>query len=146
MSVGAGLLTTFSVNTSQPKWISFQFIYGFGLGLGLQVPAMASQTVLSKRDVPIGVSLMSFAQWLGGSVFDSVGQTLLSNKLVSDLKDIPGFSIEWVTDAGATNLRDVVPPESLAEVLHVYDKALVKVFDVAVALSCAGILGAVFME
>ncbi|PCG92270.1 Major facilitator superfamily domain, general substrate transporter [Penicillium occitanis (nom. inval.)] len=146
MSVGAGLLTTFSVNTSQPKWIGFQFIYGFGLGLGLQVPAMASQTVLSKRDVPIGASLMYFAQWLGGSVFVSVGQNLLSNKLVSGLKDIPGFSIVWVTDTGATNLRDVVPPESLAEVLQVYDTALVKVLDVAVALSCAGILGAVFME
>lgn len=89
---------------------------------------------------------MYFAQWLGGSVFVSVGQKLLSNKLVSGLQEIPGFSIVWVTDTGATNLRDIVPPESLAEVLQVYDKALVEVFDVAVALSCAGILGAVFME
>ncbi len=35
MSVGAGLLTTFNIITSQPGWVGFQFMYGFGLGLGL---------------------------------------------------------------------------------------------------------------
>lgn len=37
-SVGAGLITTFEVNTDHAKWISYQFIYGFGLGLGMKAP------------------------------------------------------------------------------------------------------------
>lgn len=100
--------------------------------------------LIEKR--PIGASLMHFSQWLGGSVFVSVGQNLLNNMLIFGLKCIPAFSILWVTDTGATNLKASVPPESLAEVHQVYDKALLKVFDVAVALSCPEILGAVFME
>ena len=146
MSIGAGLLTTFDVHTGHSKWIGYQFIYGFGLGLGMQMPSMAAQTVLSKKDVPIGASLMFFAQWLGGSIFVSVGQNVLSNKLVSGLRVIPEFNIMWITDTGATDLRKVVPAQSLDLVLRAYNYALVRVFDVAVALSCVAIFGAVAME
>ncbi len=89
---------------------------------------------------------MYFAQWLGGSVFVSVGQNLLSNKLVSGLKDIPGFSIVWVTDTGATNLRDVVPPESLAEVLKYTTRPLLRFLTLLLLFPVLRILGAVFME
>ena len=146
MSIGAGLLTTFGVQTGHSKWIGYQFIYGFGLGLGMQMPSMAAQTVLPKQDVPIGASLMFFAQWLGGAIFVSVGQNVLINKLVSGLRVVPGFNITWVTDTGATDLRKVVPTQSLDLVLQVYNRALVRVFDVAVALSCIAIIGAVTME
>lgn len=146
MSVGVGLLTTFAVNTSQSKWIGYQFLYGFGLGLGMQAPSMAAQTVLAKQDVPIGASLMFFAQWLGGAVFVSVGQNVLSNKLVEGLSVLPGFEIGWVTQSGATDLRDAVPVESLSIVLHVYNGALTRTFDIALAMSCAAILGALAME
>ena len=78
MSTGAGLLTTLAVHTSRAKWIGYQVVYGLGLGLGMQMPSMAAQTVLNRHDVPIGASLMFFAQWLGGAVFVSVGQNVLS--------------------------------------------------------------------
>lgn len=146
MSVGVGLLTTFSVNTSQAKWVGYQFLYGFGLGLGMQAPSMAAQTVLDKKDVPIGASLMFFSQWLGGAVFVSVGQNVLSNKLVEGLRVLPGFDIGWVTQSGATDLRDAVPEKALGIVLDVYNAALTRTFDIALAMSCAAILGALAME
>jgi len=59
-AVGAGLLTTFGVHTSEGKWIGYQILYGFGLGLASQAPNMAAQTVLPKEDVAIGASLMFF--------------------------------------------------------------------------------------
>lgn len=60
-AIGAGLLTTFGVDTSQGKWIGYQILYGFGLGLASQAPNMAAQTVLPKQDGAIGASLMFFA-------------------------------------------------------------------------------------
>jgi hypothetical protein len=59
--MGAGLLTTLAVDTSQGKWIGYQILYGFGLGLASQAPNMAAQTVLRKQDVAIGASLLFFA-------------------------------------------------------------------------------------
>lgn len=41
----------------------------------MQVPSMAARTVLRNADVPIGASLVLFAQWLGGAIFVSVGET-----------------------------------------------------------------------
>lgn len=39
MSIGAGLLTTFRVNTQSPAWIGYQALYGIGAGLGMQLSA-----------------------------------------------------------------------------------------------------------
>jgi MFS family permease len=36
MSIGAGLLSTFKVDTNSAHWIGYQIIFGFGLGLGMQ--------------------------------------------------------------------------------------------------------------
>lgn len=59
-AVGAGLLTTLEIDTSEGKWIGFQIVYGFGLGSCSQAPNMAAQTVLPREDVAIGASLMFF--------------------------------------------------------------------------------------
>lgn len=59
-AIGAGLLTTLGIRSSEGKWIGYQILYGFGLGLASQAPNMAAQTVLPKQDVAIGASLMFF--------------------------------------------------------------------------------------
>jgi hypothetical protein len=146
MAGGGGLLTTFSVSTTKGQWIGYQVLFGFGLGLAMQMPSMAAQTVLRNADVPIGASLMLFAQWLGGAIFVSVGQNVLTTKLVSGLANIPGFDPKFITSFGATELRAFIPPQFLTEVLGIYNGALVKVFDVALILSCLSIFGALTME
>jgi len=146
MAVGGGLLTTFQVETTKAQWIGYQVLFGFDLGMVIQMPSMAAQTVLRNADVPIGASLMFFAQWLGGAIFVSIGQNVLTTKLVSGLASIPGFDAKYVTSYGATDLRTFVPQQFLAEVLGIYNGALVKVFEVALILSCLSVFGALAME
>src|SRR5947209_6209883 len=52
-SIGAGLLTTFTVDTGHSKWIGYQIVYGFGVGLAMQQPLIAVQTVLPIADIPV---------------------------------------------------------------------------------------------
>ncbi|KAH9827518.1 putative HC-toxin efflux carrier TOXA, partial [Teratosphaeria destructans] len=85
MPIGAGLITTFNENTHSGKWIGYQILFGLGLGLAMQQGPMAAQTVLARRDVPVGVSLMMFMQQLGGAVFVSVGQNVFDTTLVRGL-------------------------------------------------------------
>lgn len=61
MAVGAGLLTTFYVHTPASQWIGYQIIFGFGSGICMQQPSVASQRVLSRKDIAIGSALMMFA-------------------------------------------------------------------------------------
>jgi energy-converting hydrogenase Eha subunit E len=146
--ISTGLFTTFHTDTGHAKWIGYQVLVGFGIGLSMQQPSMAAQTVLPKIDVPTGVSLIFFGQQLGGTVFVSVGQNILSSRLISGLAEakIPGLDPGIAVNAGATNIRNVVQPEYLGAVLQAYNHALTTVYHVAVGTSCVLIVGAAFME
>ena len=71
MSVGAGLLSTFKTNTGHAMWIGYQVLYGAGVGMGMQQPLIAVQTVLPKKDHPIGTAIIMLGQTLGGALFIS---------------------------------------------------------------------------
>ncbi|KAK9387169.1 major facilitator superfamily domain-containing protein [Lipomyces mesembrius] len=146
MAIRAGLLTTFQVDTGAAKWIGYQCLFGFGLGMGMHQASLAAQAVLAKKDVPIGVSLMFFAQSLGGAVFICVGQSVFSNELVTGLNQISGIDPMIIFATGATELRHVIAPEDFAAVLVNYNEALVKAFIVALAVAAFSILPALGME
>ena len=146
MAVGAELLTTFQVDTRQAIWIGYQAIYGFGIGLGQQQAGLAAQTVLPTKDVPVGVSLKFFGQQLGGAIFVSVGQNVLSTKLVAGLAGLPNLNAQVIISSGATDLRKYVGAEHLTEVLKVYNNALDSVFRVGMILACLSLAGAVLTE
>ena len=145
MSVGAGLVTTFTRNTGSAQWIGYQVLFGFGLGLGYQQAGIAAQTVLPKADIPTGVALMFFAQALGGAVFVSIGQVVFTSHLVFSL-GLLGIDSHLIVSTGATNLRNVVPAGSLDSVLNAYNAALTNAFDVALAISCLSVLAAALIE
>ncbi len=146
-SIGAGLISTWTPATKHSKWIGYQVLSGFGQGIGFQQANMAAQTVLPSQDVPTGVSIVQFAQLLGSAVFVSVAQNLLSSRLASGLgPSVPGLDSHTVGNLGATELRALVGPEKLGELLEVYNKALRQVFHLAAGLAAASMLGAVGLE
>ncbi|KAJ5358444.1 uncharacterized protein N7496_010857 [Penicillium cataractarum] len=146
MSTGAGLMTTFKLDTNHAAWIGYQVLFGLGIGTGLQQPSLAAQTILPMEEVAIGVSLMFFAQSLGGAVFIAVAQSLFQNYIGAELPHIEGIDAAKVLAAGTTGLADVVPTNKLTEVLLVYNDGLHRSFIVSVAVSCLMILPALTME
>ena len=146
MSIGAGLLTTLTTTTNHPKWIGFQVVIGFGIGIGMQQASIGAQTVLDKKDVPTGVSIMFFAQSFGGAIFISVAQNVLNNGLIGELSDIPGFNPSTVVNNGATDLRGAIGPKYISLVVKAYNHALTDVFYIGVGLACTMIVGASFMQ
>jgi hypothetical protein len=101
MIVGAGLLTTLQIHTSSGESYGYQvstkspptiregtlthrkLITSAGLGLSLAQANIACQTVLSREDIPVGVTIIAFTQFLGGTVFVTMCQTILLNTLAS---------------------------------------------------------------
>ncbi|CAG8194114.1 unnamed protein product [Penicillium nalgiovense] len=146
MSTGAGLMTTFKVDTNHAGWIGYQVLFGIGIGTGMQQPSMAAQTILPMDEVSIGVSLMFFAQSLGGAVFIAVAQSLFQNYLGANLPHIQGIDVTKILAAGATGLSDAVPAAKLTQVLTLYNDGLRQSFIVAVAVSCLMIVPALTME
>lgn len=147
MPIGCGIITMFNVSTGEGTWIGFQIVVGFGIGCGMQQAALAAQTVMAKKDVPTGVSLMFFTQMLAGAIFISVGQNVFDSKLVSGLVQlVHGLSPLEVVNTGATDLRKVVPANHLHEVLVAYNSAVRMPFIVATGTSSMAILGVLLVE
>ena len=147
MAIGAGLLSTFRVDTGSGQWIGYQIIAGCGVGLGIQTPVIAIQTVLRLEDVPVGTSLILFTQTLGGAIFVSVAQNIFTNKLISGIiARVPNIDPQFILATGATSLRTAVSSTDLPAVLLAYNAALDQVFYIAVAMATLSIVGALGME
>lgn len=145
-AVGAGLLYTLGVHSSEGMWLGYQVLYGFGMGWIFQAPTIAAQTVLLTRDVPIGTALMFFAQMLGAAVFVSVGENVLDGQLAMRLRRLPGLADIDVTSAGATSVIAGLTGNVREMALLAYAEALRRVFLIGVVLSCVAVLGAVSLE
>ena len=146
-AIGAGLLTTFEVDTGHAKWIGYQFICGAGIGLCMQQPMIAAQTVLKLEDVPTGTAVIVFFQTLGGALFISVGQNVFSNKLVEGIaKSLPNIDPATVLNAGATSLKSAFPPDMHPAIIKAYNHALVECFYPSVAMAVIGVIASFGVE
>ncbi|KAJ5732008.1 hypothetical protein N7493_003489 [Penicillium malachiteum] len=146
LSIGAGLLHTFNPDIGRSKWIGYQVMFGLGLGLGFQQANVAVQTCLATVDVPVGASLLMFAQQLSGAVFLSVAETLFQNFLVDNLKKVSGVDAAKVVAAGATAFRNIVPQSEMKEVVSAYSDAITRTFILGIVMACVAIFPALAME
>lgn len=148
MAVGAGMLSTFKVDSGAGMWIGYQILFGVGVGSGMQQPMIAVQASLSQDDVPIGTAIMMFSQTLGGALFISVAQNVFQNQLVSNIAalGVRGLDPNIVIQTGATQIQSLIPKKFLAVVLTAYNASLTHTYYVSVAMGALSIFGAACME
>ncbi|KAK5102675.1 hypothetical protein LTS08_003475 [Lithohypha guttulata] len=146
MPIGAGMISTFTPATGHSAWIGYQALYGLGAGLGMQQTSLAAQTILPRQDVATGVALMLFFRTLGGAIFISVGNNVFVSRLAHSLLELTGPNVGSVANMGATDLRQMISATLLPQVLTAYNDALRATFNLATAISCLTVFGAVFME
>ncbi len=136
--IGSGMLYTLKVSSTTGVWIGYQILAGAGAGACVQIPFIATQVVLSKKDMPSGNAVAIFFNSLGGAISISIAQNIFSNTLISQ---IPNFTRNidpaMIIGAGPTNIRVVTPPQELPGVLEAYNVAVTNTFILAIA--CAGV-------
>ncbi|KAI1282767.1 major facilitator superfamily domain-containing protein [Xylaria sp. FL0933] len=132
-TVGAGLMYTLQVDTSQPQWIGYQVLAGGGAGAAFQMPLLAVQSSLPEKDVPTGNALVGFFLTLGSSIGVSIAQNIFSSSLRSALGGITGIDSEAIIAAGAAGARKATPPALLPDVLEAYNRAITRTFIYPIA-------------
>ncbi|KAG5913417.1 hypothetical protein E4U42_001187 [Claviceps africana] len=147
MAVGAGLLSTFSVDTTPAHWIGYQILFGIGVGLGMQQTMVAVQASLDGADVAVGTAIIIFAQTLGGALFICVAQNVFQNKLVANVEGahVPGLHAAQVISVGATEVQTLIAAEYLPVVLEAYNGAVTNSFYVSAAMGALSMVGAAFV-
>jgi fucose permease len=106
------------------------------MGLTLQGPNIAVQTILLKEEVSIGLSIVNLFNYLGSTLFVTVGQVLLQQKLIDKLKPIlPGSDLTSLADSSAAFIRNLASKEQLPAVLDAYNDSLRSVWYLALGLA-----------
>ncbi|KAK5994062.1 Efflux pump aflT [Cladobotryum mycophilum] len=143
MSVGAGLLTLLRPNSNVGRWVGFQLIFAIGSGLGFQQPFVTAQAVLPLEDIGPGTGVMMLANLGGAAIFVSVALSVFSSSLISGVTalGLKGVDPRSIVQLGATELRQIVPPDSVDAVVAVYNTALVKAYQVGLILACISVIG-----
>ncbi|KAF2112853.1 major facilitator superfamily domain-containing protein [Lophiotrema nucula] len=147
MAVGAGLISTFTKDSGPAQWIGFQVVYGVGLGLGADLPLVAAQTVLSRRQIPRATALLVLFQTLSATVFISVCESIFVNRLGIHLQHLlPDFDLQTLTGVGAVDLISKYDTKGDADLLSAYNSALAETFVVSVVLASITIIGSLAIE
>lgn len=146
-AVGAGLITTWEVDTKLPKWFAYQVITGLGVGAGFQVAPIVVQATLTQEWVPVGTACVQFFQAFGGAIFVSVGQSVFQNGLSNRIRrDNLGIDPEVFIHSGASEVKHVLERmgrlDALDAVLEAYMEGLRYTFYISVACAtCAAVFG-----
>lgn len=81
----------------------------------------------------MGMSLVTFSQTFGGSIFLTLTQTIFGHGLDSGLQQYaPSVNVQTVITAGATAFRQAVEPGEIDGVVKAYNLAINHIFYLAV--------------
>ncbi|TRX88333.1 hypothetical protein FHL15_010771 [Xylaria flabelliformis] len=147
-AVGSGLFTTFTPETSTGKWIGYQIIFAIGSSLFSVTPLIIAQSRLALRDIPVGTSMVTFAQLLGSSIFVSVAQAVFANNLAGNLRQlgISGVNAGSVASTGLTDLTKGLTGDAKNAVLLAINNALTNSWLLPIVLTSISVIGALGVE
>ncbi|KAL1911123.1 hypothetical protein Sste5344_002921 [Sporothrix stenoceras] len=144
--IASGLFTTFSPTTGSGSWIGFQILGGAGRGFVMQLLITVIQANVPPSDIPLGVSYVMFCQYFGGAVAICAARTVLTSTISSELaKYAPSVNAATVINTGVTDLRSVIPANEIGGVIIAYNKSLVNVYYLQLALSATALVCSCFL-
>ncbi|KAJ3497979.1 hypothetical protein NLG97_g1477 [Lecanicillium saksenae] len=147
MPVALGLTTTFSGGTKFVQLIAYSFMFGLAYGIGFSGPQNAVQTSLAAEDVPLGLSVILFAQSFGPAVAVTVAQVLFSTKLSSSLGQLNvGFNQTELAEKGLLEIFQGIPSDSIEKALDGFEDSLARAWYLAVGFACMTLLGTLLVE
>lgn len=142
LTVGAGLITTFWLDTPFGKWFGYQVILGLGTGVCFQAGVVVVQNVLPQVLIPQGTACVQFFQTLGGALFIAVSQTVFQNGLIEGIsRDAPQINPLVFINSGASQIRQILEAMGQANavdaVLGAYTMGLRNTYYISTAAGAA---------
>ncbi len=145
--IALGLTTTFSADTNFVQLIAYSFMFGLAYGIGFLGPQNAVQTALAAEDIPLGLSVILFAQSFGPAVAVTVAQVLFSSKLSSSLGRLNvGFNQTEMAEKGLLEIFQDIPSDSIGKALDGFEESIARAWYLAVAFACMTMVGTLLVE
>jgi hypothetical protein len=139
---GAACLSTLTTITWYWRIFGFQILTGFGLGVGFEAGIIVAQTVAPPPSISVAISIVSFAQTIGGTIFIAIAQTVFQHGILQGINTrAPQLDPRAFLQNGATNINEVLAAshheDLLQQVLESYTDGVRNVYWVVT--SCAAV-------
>lgn len=87
------------------------------------------QANVPPKDASLATGNVMFFQWFGGAILTCAAKTVFTSSIGPALVDAaPGIDASTIIYSGATELKNIVPPDEWYGVLLAYNKAIDNVF------------------
>ncbi|KAF5374240.1 hypothetical protein D9758_004724 [Tetrapyrgos nigripes] len=123
--------------------VLYPFVASFGIGSLFQVPLIALQAAMPRKDVARSTSAFGFVRTLSGTVGISIGQAVFLGTLRRRLQKIPNLSVSTSSSALSESVRhlsEIANPNQRAEIIQAYTKSISSIW-----LVCLPMIGASFL-
>ncbi|KAG5992890.1 hypothetical protein E4U54_003520 [Claviceps lovelessii] len=134
-TVSAGLLYTLDVDSPTAAWVGYQILAGAGWGTAFPMPMIAVQGSVPVEDLATATGMLLFFQSIGGAYLVSASQSAFLNQMVKHVLQNNATHVDQATLVltGASEIRNVFPPEQQPLVIAGYMTGLKVVFAMCVA-------------
>ncbi len=150
-TVGAGMITTFTLDSPLPVWFGYQVLTGLGIGVGFQIGVLVVQNVLPMDQIPVATACVQFFQTLGGTCGIAVAQTVFQNGLIDGItRDAPQIDPRIFINSGANQVRQILvamgQEQATEAVLNAYLQGLRHSYFITVACAAAAFVVALGLD
>ncbi|KAK3995905.1 putative HC-toxin efflux carrier [Cladorrhinum sp. PSN332] len=149
-AVGAGMITTFDLDTPFSQWFGYQVLAGLGIGVGFQTGVLVVQNVMPLEWIPVATACIQFFQSIGGAIFIAVAQAVFQNGLIDGVEKNTNLPPGLFINIGASEVRQVLEdpnsptyaPQFVDAVLTAYMQGLRNTYYISVACASAAFVTA----
>jgi EmrB/QacA subfamily drug resistance transporter len=148
LSTGLFLFSHLSLSTSQIMLSIWMIIVGFGLGCFMQVPILAVQNAVERKQLGTATATTTFSRTIGSSFGGAIFGTVLTSRLNHHLHQLLPQATTKFTDsikAGTSGLQAAAPAVR-HDVLLAFVMSFHDMFLYAIPFSLAAFVAALFLR
>ncbi|CAG8510219.1 8224_t:CDS:2 [Paraglomus occultum] len=142
--VGAGLTTTFDVDTNRGKQIGYLFIMGIGVGLIMQTTLLIGQATVVYSDIAVISSVLLFFRTIGFVFGVAIIGTVFNNELRHQI-GLLNIDLSFDVLKKNPNIITQLPPDVEGQVINAYVQALQLAFTCIIPMGGLAFLASIFI-
>jgi EmrB/QacA subfamily drug resistance transporter len=149
LMVGLWLFSHVGLATNYVVLSAWMVVLGLGLGQLFQVPTLAVQNSVERKNMGTATSTVSFARSIGGALGGAIFGTILTSRLLHHLKDLlPAQAADKVSSGlgGGVHQLAQLPDLLRHDVLVAYVQAFHDMFLIGIPFVFAAFLIALFLR
>jgi len=148
--VGAALLYTVDINTSDAKVYGYTILVGIGSGCFVTLPFYVAQTQVEPKYIPAAVSFLSFSQLAASATVLSIANSVFlneaTNKIVRVVPALSKTQIQGIISGAKSTTFGTLGQKAQDQVIGIIVESLNKSHIICMTCSALAILLSLFMK